>query len=30
LPDSEKSERDLARELNAFKLFLETKGSELS
>ena len=30
LPDSGKSERDLVRELNSFKLFLETKGSELS
>jgi len=24
------SERDLARELGAFKMFLDTKGSELS
>mmetsp|Transcript_18586 Transcript_18586/g.28544 ORF Transcript_18586/g.28544 Transcript_18586/m.28544 type:complete len:204 (-) Transcript_18586:2490-3101(-) len=30
LPDSGQSERDLRRELSAFKQFLDTKGSELS
>lgn len=30
LPDTGLNERDLKRELSAFKLFLDTKGSELS
>ena len=30
LPESGQSARDLARELSAFKVFLDTKGSELS
>jgi len=30
LPDSGQNERELKRELSAFKVFLDTKGSELS
>ena len=30
LPDTGLGERDLKRELGAFKIFLDTKGSELS